>query len=108
MSSGFIYSPRPTYAFEGYSGQPEALPDRKDSSLSVQPDLSHFLYTSSTALSIGRNNNAAPHPFPDTLNHAIVLHSALERPVKGQESSPMSTSEPHFIEEQLTPPFLPR
>ena len=76
----------------------------EDSSFNVQSDLFPFFYTSSTTLSMVKNVNTAPQPFPDTLSHANVLHSALERPGEGQESHPMSTSEPHFIEEQ---PSLP-
>ena len=77
----------------------------EDSSLSVQPDLSHFLYTSSTALSIGRNNNAAPHPFPDTLNHAIVLHLPLrdQSKVKNQALCPLQS----LILLKSNPLFLP-
>ena len=65
------------------------------------PILLYFLHNT---LYIRRNVNTAPQPFPDTLSHANVLHSALERLGEGQESHPMSTSEPHFIEEQ---PSLP-
>ena len=74
-----------------------------NSSLDVQPDLSPSSYTSSTALSVDRNVNATPQPFPDTLSHANTLHSALERLGEGQESSSMSASELHFTEQLSLP-----
>ena len=74
-----------------------------DSSLDVQPDLSPSSYTSSTALSVDRNVNVAPQPFPDTLSHEHVLHSAPERLGEGQESSSMSASELHFTGQASLP-----